>query len=273
LLDQDDVFEKAFNLFSLLRDLQQDYLSRIKQPVPFLSKEIWKRHLDDGEILLKFVRPDIDAGLYVELAGEICALIARNKPEKKEEAERVAGYFRREAARLSEDLLQKEKNISCLTAEFNQVSEQEFAKFVVQQALRPFLQSFVSQLPSNVGDLRWQRDYCPVCGEKANLSYLRREDGKRVLICPLCGKEWLYRYLICTWCGNNDNKSIKYFETREVPGYEVYVCEQCGGYLKTFNEKKKDSHEDWMLEDVKTIPLDLLACREGYGDFSEKMIK
>lgn len=271
--DQGNVFEKALILFSSLRDLQQDYLSKIKQPVPFLSKEIWKRHLEEKEVLLKLVQPKIDVGLYSELAGEICDLIASHKPEKREEADRVADYFSRKSVHFSEDLLQKEKMFSCLTAEFNQVAEQGFAKFVAQQALRPFLQNFVSQLPSDVGDLRWQHDYCPVCGEKANLSYLRWDDGKRVLICPLCGKEWLYRYLICTWCGNRDNNTIKYFEVQEVPGYEVYACDQCHGYLKTFNEKKRSSHDDWMLEDVKTLPLDFLACREGYGDFSEKMLK
>lgn len=266
-----DVVEKSLHLFSVLNTLQQEYLSKIEQHVPAFSEDEWERHLENGEVLLKFIRPCIDVGLYADLAVEICHLIARHRGEKKEEAERVSAFFGRESARLCEDLLQEEDVLSRLAAEFSP-AEQGLAHFVARQALRPFLKKLVSQLPPEVGDLRWQRGYCPVCGEQANLSYLRREDGKRILICPLCGQEWLYRYLACTWCGNEDHKSISYFETREVPGYEVYVCEQCRGYLKTFNEKKGNGHEDWLLEDVKTLPLDLIACREGYRNLQKKVL-
>lgn len=48
-------------------------------------------------------------------------------------------------------------------------------------------------------------------------------------------------------------------------GYEVYVCEKCRGYMKTFNEKKEKKHDDWLLEDIKTLPLDMLALQEGWS--------
>lgn len=266
-----DLLEKSYQLFSSLNALQQKFLSKIEQLVPVITGDVWKRAQENGEVLLNYIAPEIDADLYASLATEICHLLARERGEKKKELERISDFFNGESGRLCQDLLPEEKLSARLAAVFSP-TEQELAYFVARQSLRPFLKKFVAQLPPEVGGAGWQRRYCPVCGERPSISYLRREDGKRILVCPLCEQEWLYRYLACTWCGNEDHKSISYFEVREVPGYEVYVCKKCRGYLKTFNERKGSGHEDWLLEDVKTLPLDLIARRDGYSNFQKLVL-
>ena len=42
--------------------------------------------------------------------------------------------------------------------------------------------------------------------------------------------------------------------------------------LKTFNTKKGIGHDDWVLEDVKTINLDLIAQKKGYTGYSLSLI-
>ena len=44
-------------------------------------------------------------------------------------------------------------------------------------------------------------------------------------------------------------------------------------YLKTFNTKKGIGHDDWVLEDVKTSNLDLIAQKKGYTGYAVRHIE
>ncbi len=263
LSDIDSVVAEALQLFTDLQDLKKVYSQKVMRLEHSFSEEDWKEHRKNGLFLFKYDRPVFNKDLFLQLIRDVCNCIKRNRPEIKEQIKSISKFFDGVTDDFFEDFLLDGHKVSPSPLSFSP-EEQNLLNFVVRQALYPFLEKYVSLLPQEVGDDGWQRNYCPVCGEKANLSYLRQEDGKRYLICPFCGQEWLYRYLACSWCGNEDHKSIRYFEVAELPGYEVYLCEQCHGYLKTFNAKKAVSHEDWVLEDVKTIALDLLAQQEGY---------
>lgn len=263
LSDLNAVVAQALQLFSDLQDLKKVYSQKVVQPQPSFSVEEWKEHRENGLFLFKYHQPVVNNGLCLRLIGDICNCIKRNRPEIKEQVDGVSKFLDGVTDGFFVDFLQGEHKVSPLPSSFSP-EENDLLNFVVRQAVYPFLEKYVSLLHEEVGDDRWQRSYCPVCGEKANISYLHREDGKRYLICPFCGQEWLYRYLVCSWCGNEDHKSIRYFEVAELPGYEVYLCDQCHSYLKTFNARKATSHDDWVLEDVKTLALDLLAKKEGY---------
>ncbi len=267
----DVVMKQAFQLFADLLELKKVYSLKVVQPVPSFSEDERKQHTENGAVLLKYNLPALDADLCSKLVDNIYGLITKNQPAKKEQVDKIKSFIDGVTVQFYEEFLSA-GHLEGFSAEGFSQDEQVLFNFIVRQALRPFLEKYVSLLPPEVGDERWQRSYCPVCGEKANLSYLRQEDGKRMLICPFCGKEWLYRFLVCSWCENEDHKNIKYFEVAEVPGYEVFLCEQCHGYLKTFNAKKAATHDEWVLEDVKTVVLDLLARREGYGGQEEKLI-
>ncbi|MDH7576330.1 MAG: formate dehydrogenase accessory protein FdhE [Bacillota bacterium] len=261
MTELNSIIQDAFNLFAELIALQKSYLSKISLPRPFVTQEEIYQHLSQGETIVSFYLPKIDSHLLSELRQEICCLISKHRPEKAGQIEKINGYLS-DYPHIYKDFLQKEQALPIPQGMLSE--ENELLNFVVYQTMRPFLQKFASQTHSFIQADRWLRDYCPVCGEKPTFSYLRREDGKRVLVCPLCATEWNYRYLVCTWCGNQEHQSLKFFEVIDVTGYEVYVCEKCRGYLKTFNEKKGTNHDDWLLEDIKTLMLDMIAFREGF---------
>lgn len=78
-----DVLEKSYQLFSSLNALQQKFLSKIEQLVPVITGDVWKRAQENGEVLLNYIAPEIDADLYASLATEICHLLARERGERR----------------------------------------------------------------------------------------------------------------------------------------------------------------------------------------------
>jgi FdhE protein len=271
LFDLDDVVSKAMQLFTELQELKKEYVPQIVQTQPSFSEDQWKDHREKGILLFKFQKPVIDEGLCLRLASDICDCIMRNRSEIKDQVESVRMMMDRVSDGFFLDFLQNDHKVSSTELSFSP-QEEKLINFIVWQALSPFLEKYVSLLPQEVGDDQWQHGHCPVCGVMPNFSYLRQEDGKRYLICPFCGQEWLYRYLACPWCGNDDHKGLSYLEVVELPGYEVYTCDQCHSYLKTYNARKAASHDDWALEDVKTLALDLIAQKRGYNCPGKQMM-
>ncbi|MDI6631994.1 MAG: formate dehydrogenase accessory protein FdhE [Bacillota bacterium] len=108
----------------------------------------------------------------------------------------------------------------------------------------------------------WQRGICPVCGNYPGFSVLQGEERVRLLYCELCGTKWRFHRLGCPYCGTGSGEqSLFVFE--EGPKYRVYLCRECRGYLKAFDTKLGEP-EDLLLENVRTLFLDLLLIREGY---------
>jgi len=263
------VVKEALQLFTSLQELKKAYYNKIDNQHPSFTAEQWQLHDEQGIFLFKFCLPVLDDDICKELVSEICNLLAANKPAKKEQVEKVRECLCNKSSDFFTEIINHEHQVINPPSSFSK-DESALMNIIVRQTLRPFLEKYIESLPREVGGEKWQRNYCPVCGEKASFSYLRQEDGKRVLICPFCGQEWLYRYLACSWCGNDDHKAISYFEAVEMPGYEVYLCDRCHRYLKTFNTKKGIGHDDWVLEDVKTINLDLIAQQKGYYGYSDQ---
>lgn len=261
------IVEQAAAMFTELIALQKSYIDRVKTLTqPDFNNEDIAHVLNVGETILSRYGVQPDAGLYQELQRDICMLIAKHRTGKEKQVEKIGSYIKVHP-NIYEEFL-RERTLA--VPEELSLEEKELLDFVIAQTLRPWLQVFAAGCGELVDQEQWLRDYCPVCGEKATISYLRSEDGKRMLVCPLCGTEWQYKYLACSWCRNEDHHDLSFFEVAEMPGYEVYLCEKCHGYLKTFNEKKGTGHRNWPLEDVNTLTLDMLALHQGYNNSGQK---
>lgn len=267
LSELNDVIAQAMRLYTELQELKKAYYPQIKQPQPSFTKKEWKEHKEKGILLFKFQKPVLDEVLCLRLADGICDCIKQHKPELKDQVESVAQILDRVADGFFADFIQNNNRVSATDFSFSSPQEEKLLNFVVGQSLHPSLEKYVSLLPPEVGGDQWQHGHCPVCGVMPNFSYLSR-DGKRYLICPFCGQEWYYRNFVCPWCGNDDHQSISFIEVVEMPGYEIYVCDNCRSYIKTYNmeraKKFANRHDDWVLEDVKTLALDLVAQKRGY---------
>lgn len=107
---------------------------------------------------------------------------------------------------------------------------------------------------------------CPRCGSPPALAKLRREDGRRIVYCGLCGTSWEFARLACPWCGSPDREAPNLLRLSEGDPRWIETCESCRGYIKTVDERKLPFGETIIpvVEEAVTLHLDLLAEREGY---------
>jgi len=108
--------------------------------------------------------------------------------------------------------------------------------------------------------------HCGMCGSPPSIARLRREDGKRLLTCGLCGTEWEFERLSCPWCNSRDSTALTVLRTDEAEPRWIEACERCRGYVKTVDERRLPLGGVIIpvVEETATLHLDLLAEREGY---------
>ena len=179
--------------------------------------------------------------------------IAINELPSKE-LEELAHYF----------IIEKKLSLAGKTeAETNALSSKELLSFVVINSIKPFVKTVARGLKDLAGLDKWTHGYCPVCGWQPLMGKVAN-DNKRVLHCSLCDFEWSFKRLKCTECGNENHETLQHFTVSGEEGREVHICDECKAYLKVVNTKELILEKDMTLEDVKTIPLDMLAKKEGY---------
>jgi len=105
--------------------------------------------------------------------------------------------------------------------------------------------------------------HCPWCGSVPGLARLRRETGKRVLSCSLCGADWEFARLQCPFCEAEGNLSV--LSPDEAAPYTIETCDRCRGYLKTVDSRKlsDDRPVASLVHACATLHLDMIAEAEG----------
>lgn len=136
--------------------------------------------------------------------------------------------------------------------------------FLVFQSFSPFLESYAEDLKDHIELGGWLRGYCPFCGREPLMAKLDKETGRRWLFCSLCRTEWPFRRLECPFCGNNNQKSLRYFYSEDEEAYRVDVCDRCKRYTKTIDARKAESLRNLFVEDLVTLLLDIVAEKEGF---------
>jgi len=140
--------------------------------------------------------------------------------------------------------------------------------FTADHSLRPFLRLFAQPFYEAFvhEDFRhWnQATVCPFCGSKSHFSRLRMDDGRRFMFCDRCFTEWESRNLYCVHCGNDEPNTISYLSIENDQSFQLYTCEKCKGYLKTYDEREAGTTTDLFIANIETIYLDILAQQKGY---------
>ncbi len=142
--------------------------------------------------------------------------------------------------------------------------------FLVNQALSPFIASYAEKLAEIADSNNWLRGYCPICGRESLIARLEEETGRRWLFCPLCHTEWLFKRLVCPFCENDDQESLRYFFAEGDEAHRIDVCDKCKRYIKTIDSRRMDNIMNLFVETLSTLALDIVADKEGFrgGDIS-----
>lgn len=132
-----------------------------------------------------------------------------------------------------------------------------------QIVLRPPLEELGAPLGGLIEAVGWDRGICPICGSPAAFSDVR-DDGKRRLVCHLCGSAWGFLRIRCASCDNRDPNTLRIISTEEEEGYVIEACDLCRGYIKGLDRRLRWNVVSSLLEDWGSPHLDLIALGRGY---------
>lgn len=137
--------------------------------------------------------------------------------------------------------------------------------FISIQSLTPFIEKYAEKLREYIDSNTWLKGSCPVCGGEPLMGRLDEETGKRHLQCYLCRTNWEFARLECPFCGNKDQKKLHYFFDEDNKHHRVELCDQCKGYLKVIDIREVGDRFSLVVENLATLPLDVVARHEGYA--------
>jgi FdhE protein len=135
---------------------------------------------------------------------------------------------------------------------------------ILTHTLRPFLRAYAQAYASLVDEQGWRRGSCPICGGEPDFAaLLPQEGGPRQLLCSRCDNEWHFARLGCPFCETRDHAKLRYYP-EEDGSHRLYVCDNCGRYLKAIDLRQAPGRVLLPVERVLTVPMDVAAREQGY---------
>ncbi len=163
--------------------------------------------------------------------------------------------------------------------------EDRFNNAVLKWILKPSFNAMKETLHSlfeKGGSGRiWNAGRCPVCYSLPGMALVDAmtlgtelnsvPKEQRFLSCCFCGYLWLFDRVACPACGDNRPEKHGFFvgEAGCEQGTRAISCEGCKTYVKTVFIGCRDDGKgvmdlDMDIEDVATLPLDIVANQRGY---------
>jgi formate dehydrogenase accessory protein FdhE len=139
-----------------------------------------------------------------------------------------------------------------------------FDQFVPRAFLQPYAEHLAADRAED--DTAKFPSLCPLCGARPLLGVLRPEGdgGKRFLLCSFCLREWEFRRIYCSTCGEETENKLPVYVAEQFPYIRVEACETCKFYLRTI-DLTKDGNAVPLVDDLAAIPLSLWAEEHGYS--------
>jgi len=260
--------EGYVEFFKNLESFENEKEINLKNKCSFEKYDLLPLLASNAKPLLQLKGINIEKELYKEIFLDLLSFVAELRPETVP----VMNTLRENVDELNfpaiiDEFIADDSAYFAKAAEELGVSEELFI-FVLDHSLRPFLRIYASTYQEALANDEFQSwnlpTICPICGSKSHFSRLRTNDGRRFMFCDRCFSEWEARYLQCIYCGNNEPGSIKYMSIENDEAYQIYTCEKCKGYLKTYDERQSGKPTDLYIANIETIYLDMLAQEKGY---------
>jgi FdhE protein len=111
----------------------------------------------------------------------------------------------------------------------------------------------------------WNLGYCPICGAQPALAEVLGLERRRCLRCARCGATWNARVLLCAFCGERDHEKLGSLVPDGRAGQLAWIetCRTCNGYLKVRAALRSASAAGVLVDDVRSVELDLAAQERG----------
>lgn len=260
--------EGYINFYKNLETWQNEQQIRLKKDYNPGQIDLYKFLSNSSKPVVSDSTFKIDASEFKRIYMDLLVFLKENRPEIAVSMDRIAenaDQFNFEE--LSSEVLTD--NQETILAYANRIEvPQELFFFTLDHALRPFLRVFASPYYEKFleEDLpTWKSsNTCPFCGTKSHFSRIQMDDSKRLMFCDRCFTEWTVRFLFCVHCGNDEPNTISYLSMENDSAYQLYTCEKCKGYLKSYDEREAGKMTDLFIANIETIYLDMVAKEKGY---------
>ena len=110
----------------------------------------------------------------------------------------------------------------------------------------------------------WPHGHCPLCGAWPGYAELCGVERTRYLRCVRCGCAWRALGLSCVYCANGDHAQLGSLVDEEGGKWVIEVCRRCKGYLKACAVLSPGDPAEVLVEDLKSVELDIAAEERGY---------
>lgn len=267
--------EGYLDFFQSLESWQNEQTIKLRKTYVHTKENLTARLNEHRKPLLSQINPHIDGDLLKDLLDSFLDFLDTARPSVKD----PIGQLRSNFHQLNFDHLVKSflapKESELIAVAKQLAIPEDFWIFVLDHSLRPVLRLIAESYREDLAAADFHWDFptiCPICGAKSHFSRLRQEDGQRIMFCDRCFSEWKTRYLFCVHCGCDRPKDITYLSIEGHDAYRVYVCQQCHGYLKTYDERTSGQPVDMYIANISTIYLDMLAQEQGYTNHDENQV-
>jgi FdhE protein len=149
-------------------------------------------------------------------------------------------------------------------------NEDEAELFFARACLQPLAENLQVQLPEAVG---YSQSVCPICNGLAQTAVLRPEgEGRRrSLLCSFCLREWIFRRVVCPWCGQEDKEKLPQFTANDLSHVRLEGCDVCKRYTKSI-DLSVDGHAVPLVDEIATAVLDVWAAEHGYSKITRNLM-
>ncbi len=229
-------------------------------------REAARRAIDEGRPVLEVTGlPEVPRDLILRATREVLGVVERHRDDLADQVAELRGAVedgRLRPMALLSAVLRGDLDTIQRAAESVGVDSQ-LLHAVVLWVTQPALRAVASLVSGELNLERWYRGYCPVCGSRTRIGYMRGEGKKLFLRCDVCGTEWPFRRVTCPFCGNEDQERLGYIVVDGDRRFRLYHCDECGSYWKVVDEELVGRRVPRELYDFWTSHLDEVAAERG----------
>ena len=141
----------------------------------------------------------------------------------------------------------------------------EAMNLVLTSLLRPILEIKARAVTGTLGDITWDKGYCPICGAFPDIAVIKDKISQRWLHCSRCRHEWRFSRVLCPYCDHEGKEEgTPYFFVEGKEQETAFACDQCKRYVVTLNRVSDLGNPDFDVISMGLTHLDVIMQEKGY---------